>query len=110
MARQAALPGHEYLPEALPRAEVIVWLIEAAVPEACAHYGGYQKRIEKRIQEFFLDAFAAEEPAENVPSENESRDEQQAVPTHLQGAQVEHHRVYVPMYCKLYHLCSICPQ
>ena len=77
MRGQAAFPGHEYLPEASPGAEIIIRLIEYAVPETGAYDGADQKGVEKRVQKLLRNAFAAEEPAENIPADNEAGNEQQ---------------------------------
>ena len=34
MTGKSPLPWHEYLPEALPTAEIIIWLVENAVSKA----------------------------------------------------------------------------
>ena len=71
MTCKSSLPGHEYLQEAGPAAEIIVRLVEEAVSEPCAYDGGYQQCIEERIEEALLDFLAAEEPGEDVVTEYE---------------------------------------
>ena len=98
MTGESALPWHEYLPETLPAAEIIVRLIEETMSETGTHDGTDQQCIEKRIQQCFRNAFSSEESSENEPSENESRNEKQRVPPYRKGSDAEKLRTHMPVY------------
>ena len=103
VTRQAALPGHENLPEALPAAEVIVGLVEDAVTQAGAHDGTDQQGVQQRVEQFLAHALTAEEPPEDIPAQDESRDEQQAVPAEFKIPDMQDGRIDVPMYKQHFH-------
>ena len=67
MACESSFPYHEYLPETFPGAEIIVRLVEQAVPEPCPHDCGDKQGVEQRIQQGDRDAFPPEEPFEYKP-------------------------------------------
>ena len=100
VAGETALPGHEYLQEPLPAAEIIVGLIEYAVAQTRAHNRRNQKSVQKRIEDFLVHAFAAHEPAEDIPADHESCDEQEGIIPDAQTPDVEEDWIDVPMYEK----------
>ena len=103
MAGEAALPRHEDLPEALPAAQVVVRLVEQAVPEAGAHDGADQQGIEQRVQQFRVDLLALEEPFEDEPAQDEAAHEQERVPAEFETSDMQDGRVDVPMDDKFTH-------
>ena len=93
-----AFPRHEYLPEAFPAAEIIVRLIEDAVPEPCSDDSTYKKGIQQRVEELQRNAFPLEEPFEYEPSENEPGYEQYGIPPDGDGSYMEYFRIDIPVY------------
>ena len=100
VAGQAALPGHEYLQESGPGAEIVVRLVEDAVAEAGADDRGDQQGVEQRIHQLGVHLLAGEEPLEKIPADDEARHEEQAVPADLQGTDLEEYGVDVPVHVK----------
>ena len=80
MTCQTTFPWHEYFPETLPAAKVIVRLIEEAVPQTGTDYCTDEQSIEKWIKKLLRHSLATEKSPEDEPSENESRDEKYRVP------------------------------
>ena len=74
---QTSLPRHEYLPESLPAAQIIVWLIEQTVSQAGTYDSTDEESVEKRIKKGLRHSLTTEEASEDEPSENESRYEKQ---------------------------------
>ena len=97
MAGQAALPGHEDLPEALPGAEVVVRLVEDAVPEACAHDRADEEGVEEGVHQVPVHLLTGEEPFEEIPADDETGYEQEAVPADLDRSDMEKDGVEVPV-------------
>jgi len=81
---EAALPRHEYLPETLPRSEVVVGLVEEAVTQTGTYDGGNQKGVKQGIEQRLGDALALKEPLEDIPAKYESRYKEQGVPSNAQ--------------------------
>ena len=98
MAGKPSFPRHEYLPEALPAAEIIVRLIEDAVPKPCTHDSADKQCIQKRVEEFHRHPFSLEEPFENEPSENKARYKQYGIPSDGQRTDMEYLRIHIPVY------------
>ena len=94
VAGEAALPGHENLPEPRPGAEIIIH----AVAEAGAHDRGDQQGEEQRVHDLGVHLLAGEEPFEEIPADDESRHEQQAVPADLERSDLEKDGVDVPVH------------
>ena len=103
MAGEAAFPGHEDFPEALPTAQIIVWLIEEAVPQTGAYDGADKKHIQHGIQEALADFFPTDETAHDVPAQDEPADKQDRIPPELNAAKVEDDGVYVPIDYQIFH-------
>ena len=72
MAGKSALPWHEYLPESLPTAKIIIRLIEDTVSETGADYRADKKSVQKRIKKVSRNFLSIEKPLENKPSKDES--------------------------------------
>ena len=68
MAGKSTLPWHEYLPEPLPAAKIIIRLIEETMSQTGTDYRAYQKSIKERIKKGYRDSFPFEEPFEDEPS------------------------------------------
>ena len=98
MTGESAFPWHEYLPEPLPAAEIIVRLIEEAMAQTGSDDSTDQKRIEKRIKKSLRNPFPLEEPLEYEPSEDETRDEKQRIPPERNRSDAEYLRIYMPVY------------
>ena len=77
VACESAFPRHEYFPECLPAAEIIVRLVEKAMSETGADDCTYQEGIKEGVKQGFRHSFPSEETSEDEPSEYESRDEKQ---------------------------------
>ena len=99
MTGKTAFPWHEYLPESIPAAKIIVWLIEETMSETCTYDSSDQKGVKKRIKKGYRHAFSLEEPLEDEPSENESRDEKYRIPSERQWSDCYDFRIDAPIYC-----------
>ena len=97
MTGETSFPGLEYLPEALPTAEIVVRLIEETVAQTRTDNGRDEQGVEERVYEFLVQPFPAEEPAEDIPAEYESADKQEGVPPDVETEDMEEHGIYVPV-------------
>lgn len=107
VACQAALPWHEYLPEALPGAKVIVRLVEDAMPKTCTHDGADKEHVQHGIQQGRIYLFLKEEMLHYEPSQNEPAHEQQRVPPEFKPSYMQDGRVDIPMYYQIFHDAKI---
>ena len=98
MTGESAFPWHEYLPEPLPAAEIIVRLIEEAMAQTGTDDSTDQKSIKKRIKKSLGNSFPLEEPLEDEPSKDETRDEKQRIPPERNRSDAEYLRIYMPVY------------
>ena len=98
VARESTFPWHEYLQEPFPAPEVIVRLVEKAMPETGSDYRSYEKGIKERIQKTLTDSLPAEEPPEDEPSQDEPRDEKKGIPSDPESSYLKNHRIDMPMY------------
>ena len=99
MTGKTAFPWHKNLPEAFPTAKIIVWLIKETMSETRTYDSSDKKGVKKRIQKGYRDTFSLEEPLEDEPSENESRDEKYRIPSERQWADCYDFRIDAPVYC-----------
>ena len=99
VAGKTAFPRHEYLPESFPAAKIIVWLVEKTVSETRAYDSSDKKGIKKWIKKALRHSFSLEESLEYEPSEDESRDEQNRIPSERQRSYCYDLRIYAPIYC-----------
>ena len=100
VARESSLPRHEDFQKTLPASEIIVRLVEYAMAEPCSYNCSDEQCIEKRVQEFLLHALSSEKPSEYEPAENEARYEENRIPAQADESEIDHHRIYIPMYEK----------
>ncbi len=100
MACKPSFPRHEYLPESLPAAEIIVRLIKQAMSQASTHDCTDEQCIKQRVKQCLRYSFPLEEPFEYEPSENEPGNEQHRIPSQGQGPDMENLRIHVPVYHK----------
>ena len=100
MTGKSTFPRHEYFPESLPASEIVIRLIEDTVAKTGTNDGSDQKCVEKRIQKCLRYILSSEKPPEDVPSQNETGNEQQSVPTQRKSSDMENLRIHAPMYCQ----------
>ena len=98
MACETAFPWHENLHKSVPAAQIIVRLIEKTMSETGADDSTDQEGIKERIQKSNGNSFPLEEPLENIPSKDESRNEKHRVPPQFKRSQSHNIRIYVPIY------------
>ena len=80
VTRETALPWHENLREASPRAEVIVRLIEEAVSQTRPDNRGNQQSVKQIVQKRTdLNPLIFEKVTEYVPTDDESRNEENRI-------------------------------
>ena len=80
VTRETALPRHENLREARPRAEVIVRLIEEAVSQTRPDNRGNQQSVKQIVQKRTdLNPLVFEKMSEYVPTDDESRNEENRI-------------------------------
>ena len=63
-----------------------------------------EQGIKQRIEETFLDLFGSEKPSENKPSQYETGNEQNGVPSQLEISDGENFTRHIPVYIhQIYH-------
>ena len=100
VAGKSALPDLEDLHKAFPGSEVIVETIEQAVSQTGSHERTDQERIKKRVKDVLVDFLPFEELREHPISQNETGDEQEAIPPYGEATYPDYLRIHVPMHCK----------
>ena len=107
VAGESSVPDGEDLKETFPGAEIIVRLIEYAVPETRPDKSANQQGVEKRIKKGLVDLFPLEEPREYPVTKNETGDKQETIPPYGERSNPEYLRIHIPMYEQKIHNLKI---
>ena len=107
VAGESSVPDGEDLKETFPGAEIIVRLVEYAMPETGSHKSTYQQCVQKRIKKGLVDLFPLEEPREHPVAKNETGNKQETIPPYGERSDPEYLRIHIPMYEQKIHNLKI---
>ncbi len=98
MTGKSSVPHSEDFQKTFPRTEIIVRLIENAMPETGSDQSSDQQSVEKWIKKSLVDFLPFEELREQPVTKNEPGNKQETIPPYGERSNPEYLRIHVPMY------------